>query len=129
MAALLCACCAGCTRSDSSAGGNLDAGIGSQHAGQPSIAPPETSTRACDDSSECGFGEIDHEITGSKDCVCLYGCPYSPLNKQTIERRKAGYAEYCDSAHDGQGERCGIDDCVPLTTAVCDQHECRATPR
>src|SRR5262249_8455361 len=42
-------------------------------------------------ADDCDWGEIDREILPPADCPCLFGCPYLPLSKTTVERRKAQY--------------------------------------
>src|SRR5262245_44200523 len=46
---------------------------------------------ACMVADDCAWGEIDREILSPADCPCLFGCPYIPLSKTTVERRKAQY--------------------------------------
>ena len=92
-------------------------------------AGADPSDTECETASDCGYGEIEHEIVSKADCVCLYGCPYLPLNQATIERRKTSHAKLCDPRTDGKGQLCGVDDCVPLTAAMCVDHVCRAAPR
>jgi hypothetical protein len=108
-------------------GGNGAGAGGENAAGSGGVSGVDT-TR-CETASDCGYGEIDHEIVQKSDCLCLFGCPYIPLNKATIERRKASYAKLCDPTKDSQGKPCPIDDCVPLEAVVCDDHVCRAAPR
>lgn len=89
----------------------------------PPVAPPHD---ACSVDADCGFGEIDHEIAGSADCPCIYGCPYLPLSKATIERRQAQYDRACDPGEDGSGEPCGIDDCAAAPPPACVAGKCTA---
>jgi hypothetical protein len=96
-------------------GGSADAGL--------QVGPPYN---ACKVDSDCAWGEIEHEIRSRKDCVCLYGCPYIPLSKQTAQRRAARYAEFCSSREDGNGDPCGIDDCAQPGAVVCNQGACEA---
>lgn len=79
---------------------------------------------ACSTDAECGVGEINTEIHTSSDCMCLYGCPFTPLNKTTIERRQKQYDNLCDPRTDGNGDPCPIDDCVPPPTPVCVAGHC-----
>ena len=110
-------------------GGENTGGAGSKNAAGTSGTSGGADATRCDTADDCGYGEIDHEIAKKSDCICRFGCPYIPLNKTTIERRNASYTKLCDPSKDGQGQPCPIDDCVPLITAVCDDHVCRAAPR
>lgn len=95
--------------------GESDAGV--------QVGPPYN---ACTVVSDCAWGEIEHEILSHKDCVCLYGCPYIPLSKETVERRAAQHAELCKSREDGNGDPCGIDDCAEPGALACNQGVCEA---
>jgi len=68
---------------------------------------PTPDSESCSVSSDCVFGEIDHEIRRGTDCLCLYGCPYLPLNRASIERRQSQYDELCNPGEDGNGNSCG----------------------
>jgi hypothetical protein len=130
---LACACTSTHEHSGAGAGGKTSGGSGGENAAGASSGAGGASASGqdtkCETAADCGYGEIDHEITKRSDCICLFGCPSLPLNKAAIERRKASYAKLCDPNTDGKGQRCPIDDCVPLTAAVCDNHVCRAAPR
>jgi hypothetical protein len=123
--------------SGGSGGSNTNAGSGAMSgtAGKSSGAAggggsiSMSNTTECETTADCGYGEIDHEIEKESDCICLFGCPYLPLNKTTIARRKKSYEALCDPNVDGKGDRCPIDDCVQLPTPVCDNRVCRAAPK
>jgi len=83
---------------------------------------------ACEVDADCGFGEIDHEIAGGEDCPCIYGCPYLPLTRATIERRQAQYESACDPRENGNGESCGVDDCARPPAPACVAGRCSAAP-
>jgi hypothetical protein len=89
----------------------------------PQVGAPYST---CAVDSDCAWGEIDHEVAGPKDCVCLYGCPYIPLSKQTVERRAAQHAQRCNPQKDGSGQPCGIDDCALPPALSCQAGVCRA---
>jgi hypothetical protein len=78
--------------------------------------------------ADCGYGEIATEIADSSDCPCLYGCPYQPLNRSTIERRQSQYEASCGPDEDGKGQVCGVDDCAPAPTPACVAGQCTAAP-
>ena len=82
----------------------------------------------CETPSDCAWGEIDHEILVFEDCICLFGCPYLALNRQTVERRLAQYTAICDPYTDGQGNPCPIDDCMPPPELECVDNECYGPP-
>jgi len=84
----------------------------------------DLSSVACESDAGCGWGEIGHEILSATDCICLYGCPYIPLNRTTINRRLEQYGKLCDPRYDGMGQGCGIDDCVVPPTAECVDKRC-----
>jgi hypothetical protein len=96
---------------------------GASDAGMVQVGPPYNT---CTVDSDCAWGEIEHEIRSKKDCVCLYGCPYIPLSKQTVERRAAQHAQFCSARVDGNGDPCGIDDCSEPGALVCNQGVCEA---
>jgi hypothetical protein len=81
---------------------------------------------ACSQASDCGFGEIDHEILEKSDCLCLLGCAGYPLNIQTIARRAAQYTSLCDFSMDGSGRPCPIDECIRPPPALCNNGVCAA---
>jgi hypothetical protein len=84
----------------------------------------DLSTVACESDTDCGWGEIGHDIYSASDCMCLYGCPYIPLNRTTINRRLEQHSALCDPRRDGAGQNCGIDDCVMPPTAKCTEKRC-----
>jgi hypothetical protein len=95
-------------------------------AGRPPITTADASTfKACSVDSECGVGEIDHEISSRADCLCLYGCPFVVLSKATIARRQSQYNALCVPGKGPTGQSCGIDDCVVPPTPACVAGECR----
>ena len=79
---------------------------------------------ACQVDADCGWGEIDHEILKASDCTCLYGCPYLVLNQSTINRRQQQYDNLCDPSTDGNGQPCGIDDCIQPPLLRCVGGQC-----
>jgi len=81
---------------------------------------------ACATAADCTWGEIDHEIITSSDCTCLYGCPYIPLSKTTVDRRQTQYQDLCTPGQDGQGNPCGIDDCALPPQIECQAGHCAA---
>lgn len=87
------------------------------------VAPARDS---CEVDSDCGWGEINREILTSDDCMCLYGCPYLPLPKATVQRRAEQHEKLCDPRVDGAGEPCGIDDCAAPPAIVCSAGKCMA---
>jgi hypothetical protein len=105
------------------AGSEPDAEVMSD--GGVQVGPPYNS---CEAESDCAWGEIDHEILKKKDCVCLYGCPYIPLSKETVERRAEQHAKLCDPRADGNGDPCGIDDCATPGALACNAGACEAAP-
>jgi hypothetical protein len=83
----------------------------------------EPSTLACNATSDCTRTEIDHEITSSADCVCLYGCPFLAVNVETANRRMAQWMLLCKSNQ----LNCGVDDCAVPSPVTCNtQHMCEA---
>lgn len=86
--------------------------------------PPGVDTESCTVDADCGFGEIDHEILRRADCLCLYGCPYLPLNNVSIERRQSQYDELCEPGRNGRGQVCPIDDCISPPPAACVAGKC-----
>ena len=73
----------------------------------------------CVEASDCGWGEIDHEILQATDCICLFGCPYLPLNQQTVARRLQQYQNLCNPQVDGRGNPCPVDECMQPPPATC----------
>ncbi len=108
------------------AGGGSRAIGGSDEAGAPATGGAESATE-CVEATDCGWGEIDHEILSAKDCPCLLGCPGHSLNRETIERRQEQYDALCDWQYDGNGERCPIDDCITPPTPTCVNQTCGPT--
>jgi hypothetical protein len=86
------------------------------------------SDTACTTDADCGWGEIGHEIVTPADCICLFGCPYIPLNQDTVDRRLAQHTTLCDPQHDGQGQPCPIDDCASPAPAMCIEGSCTGDP-
>jgi hypothetical protein len=91
--------------------------------GQPGVPGPYDT---CTVSTDCAWGEIDHEILTHSDCVCLFGCPYIPLSQTTVSRRNAQYAQLCTPDKDGQGNPCPIDDCAGPGPIACKAGHCVA---
>lgn len=120
IALLLTACT---SEEGSDAGGEPDAEVLSDAGVQ--VGPPYNS---CAAETDCAWGEIDHEILTRKDCTCLYGCPYIPLSKETVARRKQQHAALCNPREDGNGDPCGIDDCATPGALVCNAGACEAAP-
>lgn len=89
---------------------------------EAAVVPPPYDT--CSVDSDCGWGEIKREILSTKDCMCLYGCPYLPLAKSTVERRMQQHDKLCDPQRDGNGQPCGIDDCSMPPAVVCTAGKC-----
>ena len=81
---------------------------------------------ACTTATDCGWTEIDHEIVTAADCPCLYGCPYIPLAKESVDRRAAQYQALCTPGVDGHGTACGIDDCALPGMLACQTGHCTA---
>lgn len=96
--------------------------LANDDAGVSSGGPYDT----CSAPTDCAWGEIDHEILSSSDCVCLFGCPFIPLSKATVDRRKTQYAASCTPGEDGQGNPCGIDDCASPPQIDCQAGKCVA---
>ncbi len=113
-------------------GGSAGAGSGGRASGGASAvdggAVDAGSPSACGVQTDCAWGEIDHEILGRADCPCLYGCPYLPLNRSTVERRRQQYDQLCDPNVDGQGRACGIDDCFMPPPLLCILGQCMGAP-
>jgi hypothetical protein len=80
----------------------------------------------CAVATDCGWGEIDHEIVTSSDCICLFGCPFIPLNVDTVNRRTQQYNSLCTPGIDGQGNPCAVDDCAGPGPAACNAGHCGA---
>ncbi|HWA72594.1 MAG TPA: hypothetical protein VG937_09675 [Polyangiaceae bacterium] len=82
------------------------------------------SDNACENASDCAWGEINHEILTKADCVCLFGCPYLPQSRTTVERRRAQYTALCTPGQNGQGMPCPIDDCIEMPSLSCVNGAC-----
>lgn len=109
---------------------NEDAEVGVPPASEKpevSVPPPSVGPYdACTVDADCGFGEISTEIDDGEDCPCLYGCPFLPLGKVTIERRQSQYEGLCDPHENGNGEACGVDDCAAPPSPACVAGKCTA---
>lgn len=81
---------------------------------------------ACAEATDCAWGEIDHEITTSSECVCLLGCPSQALSKVTVDRRSQQYKLLCTPGKDGKGNTCPIDDCAAPPKLDCQAGKCVA---
>lgn len=99
-------------------------GSGGEASGGTAGAGGEPSETYCEQPSDCTWGEISHEILEPGDCVCLYGCAFLPLNKETVMRRNEQYQEHCSPSVDGQGNPCGIDDCILPPEPTCENNTC-----
>jgi hypothetical protein len=101
-------------------GGAAAAASGVGGGGGADSGPPGV----CSIASECAWGEIDHEILSPSDCPCLFGCPFLPLAKTTVDRRLAQYAAFCTPGHDGHGNPCEVDDCAGSGPVFCVEGTC-----
>src|SRR4051812_8165722 len=110
-------CFPACSGSDATPSGNAGAGAGGA-----------ASTDSCAVDDDCTLGEIEIEITKPSDCMCLYGCVYLPQTKMTAARRASQHQKLCKSDVDGQGQPCGIDDCIVPGTALCMNGKCQVAP-
>lgn len=99
-------------------------GCGAATAARPPAEPVDECTVAAD----CEWGEIDHEISSSCDCICLFGCPSLPLSKSTVERRNTQFHAVCTAGTDGSGRPCPVDDCVAPPPIACVNGRCQAAP-
>ena len=90
----------------------------------PGVSPGPYDT--CAAPTDCAWGEIDHEISSSSDCVCLFGCPHLPLSKATVDRRTAQYNAVCTPGTDGKGNPCPVDDCAAPPKLDCQAGKCAA---
>ncbi len=81
---------------------------------------------ACTTATDCAWGEIDHEILSSSDCVCLLGCPSFPLSQATVNRRQMQYDALCTPGKDGMGNPCPVDDCAGPGPIACTGGHCVA---
>lgn len=84
-------------------------------------------TDACSVDDDCTFTEIDTEISKPTQCMCLYGCVYLPVTKLTAARRMQQHEKLCKPDVDGQGQSCGIDDCVVPGTVACVGGTCKVS--
>jgi hypothetical protein len=98
-------------------------GGGTGSGGHPGVPGPYD---ACAASTDCAWGEIDHEILTPSDCICLFGCPTLPLSQTTVARRNAQYAQLCTPDKDGKGNPCPIDDCAGPGPIACKAGHCAA---
>jgi hypothetical protein len=80
----------------------------------------------CSAPTDCAWGEINHEILSSSDCLCLFGCPSLPLSKTTFDRRNAQYKSLCTPGKDGKGNQCPVDDCAGPPEIACKNGKCVA---
>jgi hypothetical protein len=110
----------GSSTGSSSSGGSSSSSGAFSDAGVP--GPYDT----CSVAGDCGWGEIDHEILSPSDCICLFGCPYIPLSKVTVDRRTAQYNMFCTPGKDGQGNPCPVDDCAGPGPIACKAGHCAA---
>jgi hypothetical protein len=109
-------------------GGRAGGGVGGAIAGTGGVVMTDAGlpvgTVACTAASECTWGEIDHEILAKTDCMCLFGCPYIPMNQTTFTRRQLEYKNLCDSRYDGSGQLCPIDECARPPAIACVDNAC-----
>jgi hypothetical protein len=109
------------TGGTTSAGGTAGSGgvtiVKKKDAGAPPV--DAGNPVACVVANDCAWGEIDHEILAATDCMCLFGCPYIPMNQTTATRRRAQYTALCNPRYDGAGKPCPIDDCAPPPPIAC----------
>jgi len=82
----------------------------------------DPSTLACLSAADCTRTEIDHEISSSADCICLYGCPWWIVNVETAKRRTAQYTAFCTP----NPLNCGVDDCALPPPVACVSEMCVA---
>lgn len=98
----------------------------SASAAASSTAPELDPTVGCLTDRDCAWGEIGIEISSSDQCMCLFGCPYIPMNVPTAKRRTAQYAQYCRPGFGAGGRPCPIDDCAMPPQMVCRDSSCQA---
>jgi hypothetical protein len=84
-------------------------------------------TETCSVDDDCTLTEIDTEIGKASQCMCLYGCVYLPVTKMTAARRMLQHTKFCKPDVDGQGQPCGIDDCVVPGTVACVAGTCKVS--
>jgi hypothetical protein len=102
-------------------GGSPEAGVDAGE--EASVATPDDE---CVGSDDCTWGEIGHDILAASDCPCLFGCPGLPQNKTVETRRMEQYRALCDPHMDGQGNLCGVDDCIVPPPLTCVGGKCTA---
>ncbi len=102
-------------------GGSSETG-GSENQGSGGSQPVDATS--CQTATDCGWGEIDHEILESTDCICLLGCPYLPLSQDAIDRRLEQYQNLCNPQVDGAGNPCPIDECMMPPDPTCVDNVC-----
>lgn len=107
--------------SSSSGGSGTTSSSGSTADGSTTV-----NATGCTLPADCAWGEIDHEILTKDDCICLFGCPHLPLNKQTVDRRLAQHKALCDPRKNAKGDPCPVDDCAPLKDIDCRDGVCVA---
>ena len=111
------------------AGSGGAVGVAGSGCGAASAASaPAEPTDACTVAEDCAWGEINHEIRTTCDCICLFGCPGTPLSKSTLERRNAQYDARCTRGKDGAGQACPVDDCAAPPPIACVNGRCQAAP-
>jgi hypothetical protein len=113
----------GCSQSNGGGGAGGSSGGGSG----TTAGAGGAEVLSCTVADDCGWGEIRTEILGKTDCPCLYGCPFLEQNRTTIARRQAQYQALCDPHVNGQGQGCGIDDCVVPPQIDCISGMCSVT--
>lgn len=87
-------------------------------------APSTASYTSCQTAADCQWGEIRREILARSDCMCLFGCPSTPLNRATVARRNAQYMSLCTPGRDGNGQPCPEDDCSIPPPLECRMGAC-----
>jgi hypothetical protein len=90
----------------------------------PAGSAGSSNTDTCTVNDDCTFTEIDNEISKASQCMCLYGCVYLPVTKVTAARRLQQHDKFCKTDVDGQGNSCGIDDCVVPGSTACVAGKC-----
>jgi len=125
IAAFAIAACGGATAPSPTTGSSGGTGQGGGSSGGGGSGGAVDS---CSQSSDCAWGEIDHEILTATDCPCILGCPSLPLSKSTVDRRQAAYRALCSPNHDGHGNSCPIDDCIAPPPITCVDQKCVAPP-
>jgi hypothetical protein len=126
-ASFLLAACGGSVSSGGTGGSGGGTGTGGS-AGSGGGTGTGGAYDVCATAADCAWGEIEHEILQASDCVCLYGCPYIPLSKETVDRRNMQYQALCTPGQDGNGNPCGVDDCAVPPPIQCMSGKCVAPP-